>query len=204
MADESLAGKRALITGASRGIGRATALALAQAGCDVALAARGSDALQQVADEIAATGRKAVVISCDITDADQVQRMVAETRARGATPILLTLTVRNAWHDGRIDCPSDTYRSWIWRTARDEKVAFVDLSRISADRYQRIGPAAVKSQFGIDTVHTNPAGAEANAADVIAGLRALRGLDFRSKLSAAGRRIRADAGPQKSSACPAL
>ena len=71
-------------------------------------------------------------------------------------------------------------------------------------RYQRIGPAAVKSQFGIDTVHTNPAGAEANAADVIAGLRALRGLDFRSKLSAAGRTIRADAGPQKSSACPAL
>ena len=133
-----------------------------------------------------------------------LRRMVAETRARGATPILLTLTVRNAWHDGRIDCPSDTYRSWIWRTARDEKVAFVDLSRISADRYQRIGPAAVKSQFGIDTVHTNPAGAEANAADVIAGLRALRGLDFRSKLSAAGRRIRADAGPQKSSACPAL
>ena len=90
MADDSLAGKCALVTGASRGIGRATALALAQAGCDVALAARGADELQQVADEIAATGRKAVVISCDVTDAAQVRRMVDETRAQlGGLDILV-------------------------------------------------------------------------------------------------------------------
>jgi 3-hydroxybutyrate dehydrogenase len=90
MADESLAGKRALITGASRGIGRATALALAQAGCDVALAARGADELQQVADEITTTGRKAVVIPCDVTDAERVQRMVDETRAQlGGLDILV-------------------------------------------------------------------------------------------------------------------
>ena len=58
MADDSIAGKRALVTGASRGIGRATALALALAGVDVALAARGTDELEQVAAEIAQLGRK--------------------------------------------------------------------------------------------------------------------------------------------------
>lgn len=76
MADDSIAGKRALVTGASRGIGRATALALAQAGVDVALAARGTDELDQVAAEIAVLGRNAAVISCDVSDAAQVQRMV--------------------------------------------------------------------------------------------------------------------------------
>ncbi len=132
-----------------------------------------------------------------------LRKMIADTRAKGATPILLTLTERNHWHDGRIDCPSETYRSWTWRTARDEKVAFVDLTRIIADRYQRTGEDAAKGQFGIDAVHTNPAGAEANAADVVAGLRALRGLKFDSKLSAAGKRIEADQ-PSNNSVCPKL
>ena len=63
MADDSIAGKRALVTGASRGIGRATALALAQAGVDVALAARGTDELEQVAAEITKLGRKAAVVA---------------------------------------------------------------------------------------------------------------------------------------------
>jgi lysophospholipase L1-like esterase len=133
-----------------------------------------------------------------------LRKMIADTRARGATPILMTLTERNAWHDGHIDCPSETYRSWTWQTARDQKTAFVDLTRITADRYQRIGPQAVQAQFGSDAVHTNPAGAEANAADVVAGLRALKGLHFDRKLSAAGKQITADAGYPPDSACPAV
>jgi 3-hydroxybutyrate dehydrogenase len=76
MADDSLAGKRALVTGASRGIGRSTALALAAVGVDVALAARGADELAQVAAEVRALGRNAVVITSDVTDAAQVRQMV--------------------------------------------------------------------------------------------------------------------------------
>jgi lysophospholipase L1-like esterase len=132
-----------------------------------------------------------------------LRKMVADTRAKSATPVLMTLTERNHWHDGRIDCPSDTYRSWTWRTARDEKVAFVDLTRVIADRYQRQGEEAVRAQFGSDAVHTNLAGAEANAADVVAGLRTLRGLKFDSKLSAAGKQVEADQ-PLTDSACPKL
>ena len=90
MADDSITGKRALVTGASRGIGRSTALALAQAGVDVALAARGSEELGQVAAEIAALGRKTAVIPCDVTDAAQVQRMVDDARAQlGGIDILV-------------------------------------------------------------------------------------------------------------------
>jgi lysophospholipase L1-like esterase len=133
-----------------------------------------------------------------------LRKMIADTRARGATPILMTLTERNAWVDGRIECPSKTYRLWDWQTAQDEKVAFVDLSRIIADRYQREGAEAVTAQFINDTVHTNVAGAEKNAADAVSGLKALRGLPFRKMLSESGRALPADKGSTKASVCPEL
>ena len=132
-----------------------------------------------------------------------LRKMIADTRAQGATPILLTITRTNNWRDGKIECPSDTYRLWTWQTAVNEKVAFVDLSRIIADRYQREGVDAVTAQFINDKVHTNIDGATANAADVVAGLRTLRGLKLDKKLSPAGKRIKADA-PSKASVCPAL
>ena len=133
-----------------------------------------------------------------------LRKMVADTRARGATPILMTLTQRNLWREGRVECPSDTYRSWTWRTARDQQLLFVDLTRITGDRYQRQGPEAVKAQFGSDAVHTNLAGAEANAADVVSGLLTLPKLKFGSRLSPAGRAVPVDPGPPKDSVCPAL
>jgi len=133
-----------------------------------------------------------------------LRQMIADTRARGATPILMTLTRTNTWEAGHITCPSDTYRLWDWQTAQNEKVAFVDLSRITADRYQRQGADAVTAQFINDTVHTNVAGANQNAADAVAGLKALRTLPFRKLLSPAGRAVPADAGRAKTSVCPAL
>jgi lysophospholipase L1-like esterase len=133
-----------------------------------------------------------------------VRKMIADVRAKRATPILLTLTRTNTWADGRITCPSDTYRLWTSRVARSERVAWVDLSRIIADRYQRAGPDAVKEQFIDDTVHTNLAGAEANARDVVSGLRAERALPFRRMLSKQGRAVPADRGPPGAGACPAL
>jgi lysophospholipase L1-like esterase len=133
-----------------------------------------------------------------------LRKMIADTRAKGATPILLTLTKTNHWIDGRIPCDGDRYRRWTWQTATQEKVAFVDLTRISADRFQREGPAAVTSQFIGDTVHTNLSGSEANAKDVVAGLRAITELPLRKMLSPLGRRVIADRGPPRDSACPRL
>jgi NAD(P)-dependent dehydrogenase (short-subunit alcohol dehydrogenase family) len=63
----SLVGKAALVTGASRGIGRAIALAYAEAGADVAVLARSNPELATLADEIRALGCSALPLTCDVT-----------------------------------------------------------------------------------------------------------------------------------------
>ncbi|QLL05250.1 SDR family oxidoreductase [Mycobacterium vicinigordonae] len=72
-----LRGKRALVTGASSGIGRSVALAYVEAGAELAIAARNLDTLEVLAEEIAAAGGRAVPIACDVTRQDQVTAMVA-------------------------------------------------------------------------------------------------------------------------------
>ena len=71
----TLAGRHAVVTGAGRGIGRSIALALAEAGADVAVTARTASDLEQLVAEIQARGRRSFAVPCDVTDADQVQRM---------------------------------------------------------------------------------------------------------------------------------
>jgi 7-alpha-hydroxysteroid dehydrogenase len=62
----------AVVTGAGRGIGAATALALAEAGADVVLAARSEDQLKEIARQVEALGRRAVVVPADLSDLDAV------------------------------------------------------------------------------------------------------------------------------------
>ncbi|MGO8951004.1 MAG: SDR family NAD(P)-dependent oxidoreductase [Ktedonobacterales bacterium] len=67
----------AVVTGASRGIGRSIALALAEAGTDVAVTARSQSELAELAEEIRGMGRRALAVACDVTDQAQVQRMAS-------------------------------------------------------------------------------------------------------------------------------
>jgi NAD(P)-dependent dehydrogenase (short-subunit alcohol dehydrogenase family) len=67
-----LTGKKAFVTGASRGIGRAIAVAFAAAGADVALVARDADRLAETAAEVADLGRQAVVLPADVTSQEAV------------------------------------------------------------------------------------------------------------------------------------
>ena len=76
-----LTGKSALVTGASRGIGRALAVGLAQAGADVALSARDEAALQEVRAEVEALGRKAFVLPADVTDPEACVRLADDAIA---------------------------------------------------------------------------------------------------------------------------
>jgi len=76
--DMLLAGRRAVVTGAGRGIGRSIALTFARAGADVAVSARTTAEIEQVAAEIRTQGRQGVAVPCDVTDPEQVQAMAAQ------------------------------------------------------------------------------------------------------------------------------
>jgi NAD(P)-dependent dehydrogenase (short-subunit alcohol dehydrogenase family) len=86
----SLAGRKALVTGASRGIGQALAIGLARAGADVAVAARDARALDTTVDAIGAAQRRAAALSIDVRCADAVGRGVAQAAdALGGLDILI-------------------------------------------------------------------------------------------------------------------
>lgn len=76
-----LTGKTALVTGASRGIGRALALGLAEAGADLGLSARDVPLLEQVRSRVQALGRKVFVLPADVTDPDACHRLVDDAVA---------------------------------------------------------------------------------------------------------------------------
>jgi 7-alpha-hydroxysteroid dehydrogenase len=74
----SLPGRVAIVTGAGRGIGAATARTYAEAGADLVLAARTKEQLDAVADDIRAMGRRALVIPCDVNENEAVEDIVAQ------------------------------------------------------------------------------------------------------------------------------
>jgi len=89
VADRWLAGRLALVTGASRGIGAATARALAAAGARVVLAARDRDALEEVASAIRADGGEATPVPTDLGHAEQIWRLYAAVERTGPLAALV-------------------------------------------------------------------------------------------------------------------
>jgi 3-oxoacyl-[acyl-carrier protein] reductase len=88
--DLELRGKVAVITGSSRGIGRAIALALAAEGCQIALVARGEPGLREAEHEVAALGVRTAALGADVTVAADVERMVRDAHERlGRVDILI-------------------------------------------------------------------------------------------------------------------
>lgn len=114
-----LAGKVALVTGASRGIGRATAVALAQAGCHVTVNYRsGAAEAEQVAGEIGAAGRRALLAQADVADSAAVERVVNDTVAQfGRLDIAVTnacYSDRDAFHEANLDGFRRTIDVTMW------------------------------------------------------------------------------------------
>lgn len=105
----SLAGKNAVVTGGSRGIGRAIALGLAEAGADVAFTYRErGDEAQKVARDIEKTGRRALAIRMDVTDRASVEKAAAQAKALGPISVL----VNNAGINKPTDFDQVTDADW--------------------------------------------------------------------------------------------
>ncbi len=107
-----LAGRIALITGASRGIGRATALRLARAGAAIVLAARTEPDLSAVAEIIRTLGMEALVVPTDVIDDQQLEALVDATLARFGH---IDLLVNNAGGGPpRTPIVKTRLRDWEW------------------------------------------------------------------------------------------
>ena len=108
-----------------------------------------------------------------------LKKMIDDTREKGATPILLSLTPRNEWPGGKCERRNDSYGKWYREVVEQTGVAFVDVHNISADFLDKkfASKDAVKSKekaskyFNHDHTHTSLLGAQMNARSVARGLR---------------------------------
>ncbi len=121
-----------------------------------------------------------------------VRKMIADAKAKGAQPIVVSSTVRNNWKGGRIERGPGHYREWAYDIARDAAVPFIDLSTTMADEFEALGQEKTKELYQQDSTHFNAVGADRHAAGVVAGLRGLRLKTFDELLSAKGQSVEAD------------
>lgn len=95
---------------------------------------------------------------------------IRQAKAKGAIPIVLSPTPNNRWTNGKIFRLTDTYTAWAKEIAQQEKVQFVDLNDISADKFDKMGETAGKNLYK-DSVHTTKEGALLNGESVVEGIR---------------------------------
>ena len=101
-----------------------------------------------------------------------LRKMIDDCREKGAVPILVSLTPRNEWPDGKIERRNDSYGRWYRDVVKDTGVTFIDLHNISADALDSIGQEAAKAYYNHDHTHTSLKGAQLNAESIAKGLRA--------------------------------
>ncbi len=121
-----------------------------------------------------------------------MRKMIADTKAKGAMPIVMSLTVRNIWKDGRVERGSGKFGLWAAEIAKSQNVTFIDLTTLIANKYEELGEEKVKELFATDHTHTSPAGAELNASLVVEGLKILRSKPLNRYLSEKGKAVKAE------------
>ena len=103
-------------------------------------------------------------------------KMIAEARAKGATPMICSLIPRNAWRDGKVGrSGTNSSAGWAAEAARTANASFIDLNEIVARQYDSLGQEKVNDLFVANAgPHTSLSGAQTNAVCVVSGLKALK------------------------------
>ncbi|WP_207534942.1 rhamnogalacturonan acetylesterase [Desertivirga arenae] len=100
-----------------------------------------------------------------------LRKFIREAKAKGVTPVVISMIPRNQWKDGKVLRANESYGKWAKEVAEQEDVFFIDLNKITADKYDQLGADKVKDYFYGDHTHTNEVGARINASSVIEGIR---------------------------------
>lgn len=100
-----------------------------------------------------------------------LRKMIDDVRQKGATPILVSLTPRNEWKNGRIERRNDSFGRWYRDVVRQTGVEFVDLHNIAADAMDQLGQERARDYYKKDHTHTSKAGARNNAQCIALGLK---------------------------------
>jgi len=136
--DLQLQGKRAIVSGGSRGIGKAIARQLAKEGCDVALGARSEGPLQEAAGEIAKeSGRRVVPIVCDTMDPESIKHFVAKAAEElGGIDIVINAAARVGGTRGDIEAVAVPE---IMRDFEEKVIGYIRVAREAVPHLKRSG-----------------------------------------------------------------
>lgn len=107
-----------------------------------------------------------------------LEKFCSDAKLKGATPVIVSMIPRNQFRDGLVIRANNDFGRWAQEVAQDEHIAFVDLNKITADKYDVAGAEKVATYFSGDHTHTNEVGANINAASVAAGLKLLSDLQL--------------------------
>lgn len=108
-----------------------------------------------------------------------MKKFIRETKEKGATPIVMSLTPRNEWPNGKVEQRDETYIKWSQQVAEVEKVDYINLSKKVAQKFEALGPEKVKEFYPKDHTHTGKAGANIVAETAAEELRNLKGSKIR-------------------------
>lgn len=113
-----------------------------------------------------------------------IRKYIADTKAKGATPIVCSLIPRNDWTDGKVHRATGSYATWAGEAAKAGDALFIDLNAIIADHYDKLGQETVKPFFPQEHTHTGWEGALLNAQCVVEGIKGLKDCPLKDYLSA--------------------